>query len=221
MILCCLCIYLVCICCPLQLNSHETVHHEVELGWSAEEPVVGAEAGTSNMQEAFVITRKLSSDEPQSITDLVNEDDGVLSSEFLNQSPEDPLEDGLEEETGRSASDNACVDGDKVYTFEESAAVYEIDDVYFFNDPLGEVEQSMPDMKVRKVIGRTEKVLESESRPDPTLQEDALSMSSSTSLQDPQEVIAEMSVKQVVVSQVHNRDKDGKSELDVQNEDKS
>ena len=62
-----------------------------------------------------------------------------------------PLEDRLEEEKGQSAgalqrdnlkqfhiTDTACVDGDKVYTFEESASGYEIDDEQSFNEPLSE-----------------------------------------------------------------------------------
>ena len=42
-----------------------------------EERAVGAEVGTSNIQEAFLVREMVSSDEPQGITDLVNEDDGV------------------------------------------------------------------------------------------------------------------------------------------------
>ena len=224
-----------CVCCPLQLNSYEAVRHEVVLGMGTEERAVGAEAGTSNIQETFHI--------PQGITDLVNEDDGVLPwgvmgygvvllSEVPNQSPEDPLEDGLEEETGRSAvplqrdelnqchkTDTACLNGEEGHTCEESA-VNEIGDVHSSNEPLGEVEQNMPD-RVMQIVGRTEKAIGSEIRPDLTLQEDTLSMSSSTSLQDPQEVIAEMRVKSVAVSQVHSRDKDRKNELDIQDGDKA
>ena len=189
--------YLVHVCCLLQLNSYEAVRHEVVLGRGEEEHVVGAEVGASNIQEAFPVREMVSSDEPQGITDLVQEDDEVLPSDFLNQRAENPLEDGLKEEKGQSAGVNACVDGDNVYAFEESAAVYEIDD-----EPLSEEEQVMPDDIAMMVVGRTEKVVVSERRPDPTLQEDALSVSSSTSLQDPREVIAEMSVKSVAVSQV-------------------
>ena len=225
----------------MQLNSYEAVRHELVLGMGTEERAVGAEAGTSNIQDVFLVREMVSSDEPQGIADLVNEDDGVLPwgvmgygvvllSEIPNQSPEDPLEDGLEEETGRSAvplqrdelkqfqkTDKACFNG-VGHTCEESA-VNEIGDVHSLNEPLGEVEQNMPDM-VMQIVGRTEKVIGSEIRPDRTLQEDTLSTSSSTSLQDPQEVIAEMRVKSVVVSQVHSSDKDRKNELDIQDGDK-
>ena len=216
------------VCFPLQLNSYEVVRREVVLGQEEEEHVVGAEVGTSNIQEAFPVREIVSSDEPQGITDLVREDDGVLPSDFLDQSAEISLEDRLEKEKGRSASalqrdnlkqfhnaDNACVDGDKVYTFEESAAVYEIHDDQSFNEPLSEEEQGMPDIVIM-VVGRTEKVVESGRRPNLTLEEDTLSVSSSTSLQDLRDVIAEMSVKSVVVNQVHSSDKDRKNELDVQ-----
>ena len=214
--LCWLYICLVCVCCPLQLNSYEAVRHEVVLGMGTEEHAVAAEVGTSNIQDVFLVREMVSSDEPQGIADLVNEDDRVLSwgvmgydvvllSEVPNQSPEDPLEDELEEDTGRSASalqrdelkqfhktDNACFNGVEGHTCEESA-VNEIGDVHSLNEPLGKVEQNMPDM-VMQIVVRTEKVIGSEKRPYPTVQEDALSMSSSTSLQDPQEVIAEMRV---------------------------
>ena len=208
---------------PLQLNSYEVVCH-VELGRSTEERVVAGEAGTSNIQEVFP------SDEPQG---QVQEEDGVLSTEFPNQSAEDPLENGLEEETGRSAgalqrdeleqfyeTDKACFNGEEVHTLEESAAVYEIDDEQSLNEPLDEEEQGMPDM-VMKVVGRIEMVVVSGISPYPTLQEDTLSLSSSTSLQDPREVIAEMSGKSVVISQVHSSDKDKKDELNLQDGDKA
>ena len=58
----------------------------------------------------------------------------------------------------------------------------------------------MPDI-VMMVVGRTEKVVVGEIRPDPMLQEDTLSVSSSTSLQDPREVIAEMSVIKISCGQ--------------------
>ena len=184
------------VCCLLQLNSYETVHHEVALGMGEEEHVI-AEVDNSNIQEAFLVREMTSSDEPQGITDMVQEDDEVPPSDFLDQRAENPLEDGLKEEKGRSAGDNACVDGDNMCAFDESAAVYEIDD-----EPLSEEEQGMPDDIAMMVVGRTEKVVVGEIRPDPTLQEDTLSVSSSTSLQDPREVIAEMSVKSVAASQV-------------------
>ena len=240
-LLCCLCLYLVHVCCLLQLNAYETLHHEVVLGTGEEEHII-AEVDNSNIQEAFLVREIVSSDEPQGTTDLVQEDDEVLPSDFPDQSAENPLEDGLEEEKGRSAdalqrddlkqfhnADNACVDGDvnvscvnkdKVYTFEESAAGYENDDEQSFNEPLSEEEQGMPDIEVM-VVGRTEKVVVSERRPNPILQEDTLSVSSSTSLQDPREVIAEMSVKSVAASQVHSGDKDRKDELDLQDGDKA
>ena len=85
------------------------------MGRGTEEHAVAAEAGTSNIQDVFLVREMVSSDEPQGIADLVNEDDRVLPwgimgygvvllSEVPNQSPEDPFEDELEEETGRSAS---------------------------------------------------------------------------------------------------------------------
>ena len=117
-----------------------------------------------------------------------------------------PLEDQLEEEKGQSAGvlqrDNLKQfrNADTVYTFEESAAGYEIDDEQSFNEPFCEEEQGMPDIAMM-VVGRTEKVVVGEIRPDPTLQEDTLSVSSSTFLQDPQEVIAEMSIIKISCGQ--------------------
>ena len=210
----------------LQLNSYETVHHEVRLDSSAEDHAT--EVSTNNVQE---VQEVFSSNEPQGITGLVQDEDGVLSVEFPAQSAEDPLEDGLKEETGQSAlqkdelkqfpkNDKVCFNGEEVHTFEETAAVYEIDDKQSFNEPLSEEEQGMSDI-VMMVVGRTEVVKVSGKTPDLPLQEDALSVSSSMSLQDPREVIAEMSVKSVVISQVHSRDNDRKDELNLQDGDKA
>ena len=168
-------------CCPLQLNSYATVNRDMVWGRREALQADVAEEGTNNIQEAFV--EMLSSDETEGSTDLVQEDDEVFSSDYHHQSAEDPLKDGLENKTGLSAvalqrddlkqfykTDKTCFDGEEVHACEESA-VNEIGDVHSLNEPLGEVEQNVPDMM--KVI----KVIESERRADPTLQEDTLSMS--------------------------------------------
>ena len=118
---------------------------------------------------------------------------------------------GLVEETGRSAS---ALQRDELKQFHKEYAVNEVGDLHSFND--------LPDMmKVMKVVCRTDAVIESERRPDPTLQEDTLSVSSSTSLQDPRDVIAEKPVKPVAVSQMLSSDKDRENELDMQDGDKA
>ena len=221
------------VCCLLQSNFYETVSYEMDPEYIRQvhaDYIVGAEEGTANIQ---AVTEMHSPVATQGIADLVQEDDGVPLPEFF--SVVGPLEVGLVEETSQSAgalqsdklkqfheTSNASLNGEGpgVHYFEEST-VCETADEYPSNVSLGKVGDELSYM-VRNVVENADIVLESTRKPDSSLQEDDNSVSSSTSLQDPREVIAEMPVIELVVaSQARINDKSRMDELVLQGGDKT
>ena len=222
------------VCCLLQSNYYETVSYDMDPEYTRQvhaDYIVDAEEGTTNIQ---AVAEMHSPDALQGIADLLLEDVGVPLPEFSNESAVGPLEVGLVEEMSRRVgarqddelkqfheTNNASLNGEGpgVHCSEEST-VCKTADEYSSNASMGKVGEKVPYM-VRNVVESADIVLESTRRPDSPLQEDNNSVSSSTSLQDPREVIAEMPIKLVVASQVHISDKSRMNELGLQGGDKT
>ena len=210
-------------CCPLQSNFYETVNHDMDLEFSeVHAEYVGSAEGTTNIQAVFA-------DAPQGIADLDQEDNGVPLPEFSNESAVGPIKDGLVKATSQKAgalqrdectqfheTSNASLNGEDlgVLSFEESTAC-ETAAESSSNVSLGKVGEKLPYM-VRNVVENADIVLGSARRPDSPLQKDNHSVSSSTSLQDPREVIAEMPVILIATRQMHISDIDRMDELGLQ-----